>query len=883
MNNINKPRKIDWKKKGLGWIPDYPDIRDCRTNQDKLIRKNGFVKKDELTGVVEEITGKLVEVLNILKNIEVSAPINDNNIEELVGSLQDKIFGNLSFITVKVRKNLRKGLPISKSSSFNPELTPVKEHQILELKKYLYILVQNGLDKEVLKSPPFDGDERAIDLKEPKELVKWLRTDDFDETTKRLLMVFQSFADIKIDGILGLETYTALNEYFNAEASTLQDLKSKSEPNKINEILNGEISVPAETKVELVSLPSMIPTEIFKLILDKLIKSNVVKGEFYDDTFSIKNLPGSFKKDFDTIIKELAEFEWKKVFTQEKLQNFIDIAQNNFLFIEPIVSILINITTPLAQFKTLEVAIDLGFKQLEKLIEPFQPFTEESLSNPTTNRLEDSNEYTLSKVDVKTLDQLVQKIDERYYHYLNLLLRDRKKLKDIKKLETNASEIYFYFLVKKYYMGLNITVKQEEALGETNITAKQEEALGETNITAKQEEALGETNITAKQEEALGETNITAKQEEALGETNITAKQEEALGETNIFTKQELLEIDNLDKNDGEKIFDIFPADSIQVPIIKSLYFENSVNCNPKLKHYLFLPSVVDLSYWCSAIEDQGSLNSCSAFAAIALIEYFANKSQGKYIDVSPMFLYKAARNLMNVTGDVGASLRETMKAIALFGVPPEEFWKYEEDRVEDEPPAFCYSYAQNYQALKYFRLDYAGISKETLLFQIKAVLAAGFPCMFGCTIYSSAYDDSNIINGYIPFPDAERDQVVGGHAVVAVGYDDFKEIPQADSKSIPPGALLIRNSWGREWGCQGYGWLPYKYVLEGLTRDWWSLLKTEWFESDNFGFGARNLGVDGVNPRQGNHKTAIVPKKPAIVPKKPAIVPRKPPNQPRN
>ncbi|AFZ14082.1 peptidase C1A papain [Crinalium epipsammum PCC 9333] len=333
---------------------------------------------------------------------------------------------------------------------------------------------------------------------------------------------------------------------------------------------------------------------------------------------------------------------------------------------------------------------------------------------------------------------------------------------------------------------------------------------------------------------------------------NITAlKQEEPLGESNIFSKQELLEIDNLAKNVETNTVEIFSTDPIQIPISKSLSFEKSVNCEPQLTPYLFLPSVVDLSYWCSAIEDQGSINSCTAFAASGLIEYFANKSQGKYTDVSPMFLYKAARNLMNVTGDVGASLRETMKAIALFGVPPEEFWKYEEDRVEDEPPAFCYSYAQNYQSLKYFRLDYAGISKETLLFQLKAVLAAGFPCMFGFTIYSSVYDEFNIHKGYIPFPDAVKDQVVGGHAVVAVGYDDFKEIPQADSKLISQGALLIRNSWGREWGCKGYGWLPYDYLLQGLTRDWWSLLKTEWFEADNFGFGARNFGVEDKNSDQ--------------------------------
>jgi C1A family cysteine protease len=197
----------------------------------------------------------------------------------------------------------------------------------------------------------------------------------------------------------------------------------------------------------------------------------------------------------------------------------------------------------------------------------------------------------------------------------------------------------------------------------------------------------------------------------------------------------------------------------------------------------------------------------------------------------------------MSLNGDVGASVRETMKAMALFGVPPEQYWAYEEDKVDEEPPSFCYSYAQNFQALKYFRLDYADMPTEVLLAQIKAVLAAGFPCMFGFTVYTSAYDNSNINKGHIPFPNVEKDRVVGGHAVVAVGYDDLQSIPCANRTGISPGAFLIRNSWGTDWGKEGYGWIPYDYILQGLTRDWWSLLKSEWFDEDSYGLGARNIG----------------------------------------
>ncbi|MBD2128731.1 hypothetical protein NDI39_14425 [Microcoleus sp. ZQ-A2] len=273
----------------------------------------------------------------------------------------------------------------------------------------------------------------------------------------------------------------------------------------------------------------------------------------------------------------------------------------------------------------------------------------------------------------------------------------------------------------------------------------------------------------------------------------------------------------------------------------------NDANNAKSLVGLAILPDFMDLSFWCSEIEDQGSLNSCTASAAIALMEYFQKKSFGKYIDGSRLFLYKATRNLMQIEGNVGTSIRNTMKAMALFGVPPEEYWPYDEAKVNVEPAPFCYAFAQSYQALKYFRLDPAGITNKVLLAQIKAILVSGFPCVFGFTLYSSIYDESNP-RGHIPYPHG-RDKAEGGHSVVAVGYDDYKVIKNADDDE-KTGALLIRNSWGSRWGEGGYGWLPYEYVLKGLTADWWSLLSSEWFDTEQFGLGGGdwtdNVGAAG-------------------------------------
>jgi len=269
-------------------------------------------------------------------------------------------------------------------------------------------------------------------------------------------------------------------------------------------------------------------------------------------------------------------------------------------------------------------------------------------------------------------------------------------------------------------------------------------------------------------------------------------------------------------------------------------YTVESEQISPILKRVRLLqttrkvPEKVDLRSWCSPIEDQGELGSCTAQAGVGVIEYFEKRAFGKHMNASRLFLYKVTRNLLKWTGDTGAFLRTTMGALVLFGVPPEKYWPYQTADFEKEPPAFCYAYAQNYQAISYYRLDPSGTSKEELLKRIKTNLAGGLPSMFGFTVYDSISQADK--DGRIPFP-AAGEKVLGGHAVVAVGYDDRMKIKNIEpGGTTTTGALLLRNSWGKAWGEAGYGWLPYDYVLKGLADDWWSLVKSEWIDTGEFG-----------------------------------------------
>jgi C1A family cysteine protease len=82
--------------------------------------------------------------------------------------------------------------------------------------------------------------------------------------------------------------------------------------------------------------------------------------------------------------------------------------------------------------------------------------------------------------------------------------------------------------------------------------------------------------------------------------------------------------------------------------------------------------------------------------------------------------------------------------------------------------------------------------------------------------------------DGKVAYP-SQQSHLYGGHANVAVGYDDTINIGGQQ------GALLVRNSWGTGWGLQGYAWLSYKYVTAGLAADWWSLVDEKWVNSGNF------------------------------------------------
>jgi C1A family cysteine protease len=221
-------------------------------------------------------------------------------------------------------------------------------------------------------------------------------------------------------------------------------------------------------------------------------------------------------------------------------------------------------------------------------------------------------------------------------------------------------------------------------------------------------------------------------------------------------------------------------------------------------------------------VDDQETLNSSTAQACVDLVQYFERRALGSTISLSKLFVYQTAQRLLGTLGNCDLDLRTTLKAIVAFGIPKEQQWPYVMEKIDDEPDAFLYAFAERFRLIRYVRLDGRNSTGHETLALVKSFLNAGFPSVFGFSVPTSFSREADI--PYRPTFDA----IQGGQAVVAVGYDDRRF-------SSTRGALLFRNSWGRDWGEDGYGWLPYAFVEEKLAVDFWTLISDVWVDSDEF------------------------------------------------
>jgi C1A family cysteine protease len=221
------------------------------------------------------------------------------------------------------------------------------------------------------------------------------------------------------------------------------------------------------------------------------------------------------------------------------------------------------------------------------------------------------------------------------------------------------------------------------------------------------------------------------------------------------------------------------------------------------------LPPSVDMRVHCPAVYDQGQLGSCTGNSIAAGFEFDQIKEKLKHIWVpSRLFIYYNERVIEDtVASDAGAQIRDGIKSVVSQGCCSEDLWPYDISKFADAPPQSCYANAKQNLVTSYQ-------SVAQIANQMKGCLASGYPFVFGFTVYESFESQEVASTGIVPMP-ASSETVLGGHAVLCVGYDD------SDS------SFLVRNSWGSGWGLKGYFKIPYQYLLDSnLASDFW-VIKT--------------------------------------------------------
>ena len=221
------------------------------------------------------------------------------------------------------------------------------------------------------------------------------------------------------------------------------------------------------------------------------------------------------------------------------------------------------------------------------------------------------------------------------------------------------------------------------------------------------------------------------------------------------------------------------------------------------------LPPSADLRAQCSPVENQGNLGSCTANALVGALELLEIKNKLPLVDLSRLFVYYNERVIEHtVMSDAGAMLRDGIKTLAKLGVCSEKRWPYGISKFTAKPTPTCYKEAADHQITSYQRL--------ASLNDMRACLADGFPFVFGFTVYESFESDQVAQTGIVTMP-KQTERVLGGHAVMAVGYNDADKM------------FIVRNSWGTRWGQMGCFTMPYDYLANSsLSADFWTIRRGE-------------------------------------------------------
>ena len=219
----------------------------------------------------------------------------------------------------------------------------------------------------------------------------------------------------------------------------------------------------------------------------------------------------------------------------------------------------------------------------------------------------------------------------------------------------------------------------------------------------------------------------------------------------------------------------------------------------------------IDLRDECPTIYDQGHLGSCTANALAFCYQYDElHQKERREFNPSRLFIYYNERNMEgHVLEDSGAEIHDGVQVLNTLGVCNETEWVYDISKFTIKPDESCYT-----NALLHKTSAYRPIQQD--LSQLRLALIAGFPIVFGFSVYESFESPDVAKTGNMPIPQP-TEKCLGGHAVAAVGFDDTRQV------------FIVRNSWGASWGDKGYFYMPYAFITNpDMASDFWTITATQ-------------------------------------------------------
>lgn len=203
-------------------------------------------------------------------------------------------------------------------------------------------------------------------------------------------------------------------------------------------------------------------------------------------------------------------------------------------------------------------------------------------------------------------------------------------------------------------------------------------------------------------------------------------------------------------------------------------------------------------------ILDQQNINACVAFSTTEAFSILKYLETGIVEEYSELFLYWNSRNVINATNqNTGCFIHDALHSLTTLGICSASLWAFDPSKIYNQPPIFSYKQGNDNRIATFYQIT---SNNEQRLIDIELAIRANHPVIYGTRV-GVEFESYRGENKVFDYPANQ----IGGHAMVLVGLR---------TNSLGQKEFLTKNSWGKNWGQNGYAWLSSTYLTWSDTGD---------------------------------------------------------------